>query len=356
MFKEPGRDHHLPVDLDDPWSVEAWLDIVRGEISLTEAFPIQRSAVRSSDGPFHHQIVLPFFGEPLVEDATVIPSLGEPSFEALAPGAGVVVVAIAGDAADLVTIAFALVDALDLETIERWFFRFRAVPEAKLELVLFGNDDLLHGSSIPVATRELNQRLGDRSLFRVELDTYYRDLARYGGASGMVVSERLFWHSSLVARATHEAAPVEHEDATLGAVISTVRSLREWLDCADLTVAEELSILRRAAAKLDPSADKNQTRIWAGTLYRGARSALVRNGTVPGFGVEQTAALRSELQELRRMFAGAPETSSLLIGEHLHAHAERILLEWTSQPSLEAACFHVLAKWIDSDVARAKQR
>src|SRR6185436_17553588 len=73
--------------------------------------------------------------------------------------------------------------------IDGWFFIRYADPEPHLRVRLHGDPAVLHSSVAPA----LNAALALEShAWRVQLDTYEREIERYGGDEGMLMAERIF--------------------------------------------------------------------------------------------------------------------------------------------------------------------
>src|SRR5262249_57327315 len=76
--------------------------------------------------------------------------------------------------------------------IDGWFFIRYGEPEWHLRLRLHGRPERLHAQVLPVLQAAAAPLLGDGRLWRLQLDTYQREIERYGGPEGMLLAERLF--------------------------------------------------------------------------------------------------------------------------------------------------------------------
>jgi thiopeptide-type bacteriocin biosynthesis protein len=82
--------------------------------------------------------------------------------------------------------------ALRSGAASRWFFIRYGDPDWHLRLRLQGQPDRLHAEVLPALQAAAAPLLGDGRLSRLQLDTYEREIERYGGAEGIGLAERLF--------------------------------------------------------------------------------------------------------------------------------------------------------------------
>jgi thiopeptide-type bacteriocin biosynthesis protein len=84
---------------------------------------------------------------------------------------------------------------------DRWFFIRYGDPDWHLRLRFHGEPARLHGKVLPALQAAAAPLLEEGRLWRVQLDTYEREVERYGGAEGIVLAERLFHADSEAALA-----------------------------------------------------------------------------------------------------------------------------------------------------------
>jgi thiopeptide-type bacteriocin biosynthesis protein len=75
--------------------------------------------------------------------------------------------------------------------IDEWFFLRYNDSEHHLRLRLHGDPAALHDHALPALTDALSPRLGDGTVSKVALDTYEREIERYGGDHGIELAERI---------------------------------------------------------------------------------------------------------------------------------------------------------------------
>ncbi len=218
-------DNVLPIDLDDPLSVAAFLDELRGRdtFTLQETLPGARpDAVRAPEGRFVNEVVVPLVrraavGVPAAEapiasrpaEAAANPLAGAP--RSFLPGSSWLTVKLyAGPAlADrllLDVVAPVVTSMAESSVIERWFFVRYGDPDWHLRVRLNGDPARLLSEALPAFSRAVEAPHRDGRLSRMQLDTYEREISRYGGGRGVVLCEELFHRDSIAALALLERA------------------------------------------------------------------------------------------------------------------------------------------------------
>jgi thiopeptide-type bacteriocin biosynthesis protein len=367
LFQE-NADLLLPVDLDDPGSVEAFADIATERVRFLEAFPVERSAVAGPEGPYHHQFVVPFLGEvarAAVPAASATPAVAPPEvvFDRVLPGGSPLYVSFWGDADELLSILRDVVDEVvrPLEAERRvthWFFLPFSDPDPHVRLRLFGDPARLwDGSTVQAVRAVLDPLVRMRVLSRVSLETYDRETYRYGGPRGVELAERVFHGSSEMALALHEHTAFDGEDAAEAEamLVVYVASLRGLLDATGLPVEEQRAVARATAAGYARNEDANVLRKRAADLYRRTREPL------SAWSTQMEGAPRAWLDALRPVLAearSAPMATSFSrwLGDCLHVHSVRLLTTWHQADGAEATAYHVLEKLLGTEIALAKER
>ena len=83
-------------------------------------------------------------------------------------------------------------EALGSGAADRWFFIRYGDPQWHLRVRLRGSPARLREEILAALHEATAPLLADGSLWKVQLDTYERELERYGGAEGIELAERIF--------------------------------------------------------------------------------------------------------------------------------------------------------------------
>lgn len=217
-------DHELPVDLENVLELDAFLDQVRRSrrVQLTELFPPPGELpARGPEGRFHHQVLVPFVRScPAVKMPAIAPRPVPPPRPAgprrFAPGSEWLYARLyAGPAACdriLVETVAPLVRRLaSAGALESWFFVRYGDPAWHLRLRLTGRPNRLRDEVRPALEGAASALLAEGTAWKLQLDTYEREVERFGGDRGIELAERLFAIDS---------------DAVLAILGSTPRDLR----------------------------------------------------------------------------------------------------------------------------------
>lgn len=198
-------DNELRVDLDDPAVVDAFLATVRGRANcrLVEVFPEPGDEpVRGPEGAFRHELVVPLRRHREPSPAWT-PAVCGAVPRQFAPGSEWLYVKIYTDpgTADELLQQVVLPTVRGMQqanAVERWFFLRYSDPERHLRIRLQGDPAALLSQVLPALTRRLQPFLDSGRVQRVQLDTYERELERYGGDHAIAAAEALFHADSEV--------------------------------------------------------------------------------------------------------------------------------------------------------------
>src|SRR5207253_267818 len=93
---------------------------------------------------------------------------------------------------------------------DRWFFIRYGDPDWHLRLRVHGDPARLHDEVLPLLQSTAAPLLENGRLWRIQLDTYKREVERYGGPDGILLAEQVFHADS---EAVLQLAGVLSEDA-----------------------------------------------------------------------------------------------------------------------------------------------
>lgn len=356
-------DNLLPLDLENPLSQDALFQLVkeRASFTLTEIWPEAGSLpLEGEDGHFHHEIVAPFVLRDTPPSSRETPPRTGEGARSFAPGSSCAYFKLYTGAgtADLVlkTLVQPVVqEALALGLAERWFFLRYRDPRPHLRLRFFGPRAL---ELVPLLHARAKPFLEDGRIARLQLDTYERELERYGGDRGVSLAEEVFAADSACALALVQATPGDQGADLRWRLL--VRGVDQLLE--DLGFALEA---KRAFAKKEKEgygAELGaQDAFWRqlGQRFRRERASLealldrTKDASSPHAKALAAFALRSE-----RLRALVPELRALplpleeLAQSYVHLHANRLLR--TAQRAQEACLHYFLERLYEAESARAR--
>jgi thiopeptide-type bacteriocin biosynthesis protein len=198
-------DNELPVDLDNVLSIETFVELVKGrdQATLVELAPgSEELCARGPEGRFVHELVVPFVrvSEPTPSPLTTLPrGRGRRGVvvRSFPPGSEWLYTKLYTGAATADQVLAAVVRpvtkaALRSGAADCWFFIRYGDPDWHIRLRLHGEPERLWDEVWPALRAAVTPLLDDGRVWRLQLDTYEREVERYGGAEGIVLAERLF--------------------------------------------------------------------------------------------------------------------------------------------------------------------
>jgi len=197
-------DNILPVDLDHPLSVAAFLDEIRGVegFALQEIFPAARTdAARAPEGRFLNEIIVPCLRHASANESTRAPHAyvrsAAGSHDTFAPGSEWITAKLYGGPAVLDRVLLEVVAPVVEQAsaqgwLERWFFVRYADPDWHVRVRFCGDRRRLLADILPRLHECAEPFLADRRIHRLQLDGYRRESIRYGGDRGSVLCEEIF--------------------------------------------------------------------------------------------------------------------------------------------------------------------
>jgi thiopeptide-type bacteriocin biosynthesis protein len=364
-------DNELVADLDNALSVETFLHLVKGRerARLVELFPPPDAlCVHGPEGRFVNEIVVPFVRVSAAETRPA-PAREAPSGlpRQLPPGSEWLYAKLyTGPAtADrvLTETIRPLVDEVDGAGLaDGWFFIRYADPEPHLRLRFHGEPQRLTTEVLPRLEAAVAPLLADGRLWRMQLDTYVREVERYGGDAGILLAEQLFSLDSDCVLSILESVPGDEGlewrwklalwgvDLLLDALGLDLEAKRAWARG------------RRAAFAREFRADSRLTR-QLGEKFRTERAGLVelRRLLAADEGLaypavralrERSAGLVEVTGELRELAPAGGLAAPLpdLAASYAHMHVNRMLR--SAQRFQELAIYDLLDRLYLAQLAR----
>jgi lantibiotic biosynthesis protein len=188
-------DNRLYVDTGSPSLIAAAAKVLRGRIRAIVEEVLADGVATGPQGRFAQELIVPFTrrSEPVPAPQRWQPPEVQRTF---APGSQwLYLKAYTGTAsADRIltdTVGPVIGRLRDDGVIDAWFFLRYADPEHHLRLRLHGDRAALHDHALPALTEALTPHLGDGTVSKVTVDTYYREIERYGGDYGIELAEQI---------------------------------------------------------------------------------------------------------------------------------------------------------------------
>jgi thiopeptide-type bacteriocin biosynthesis protein len=374
-------DNELPMDLNNAMAVDTFIELVkaREQLALVELFPgPDQLWACGPEGRFVHELVVPFVRETKTPRhlekkkaaLSLSPCLGVSASERrFPPGSEWLYAKLYSGPATLDQVLREAIkpvveSAQRSGAVDRWFFIRYGDPDWHLRLRFHGKPARLHEEVLPALQAAAAPLLDDGRLWRIQFDTYEREVERYGGEAGIVVAERLFHADSEAVLALVELFTGD----TRGDLRWRLALFGMDLLLADLDFDLETrcGVIRktRDAFATEVHSDDN-FRHQLSTKFRPERrrlEALLKQApdTDPhlGSGLEilrrrsdRLAPLMAELQVCAQ--AGRLSVSPTeLASSYLHMHANRLLR--SAHRAQELVLYDFLARLYESQSARAQ--
>jgi lantibiotic biosynthesis protein len=200
-------DQRLVVDLDNVLSVEVLVHELRGKLRvvLEELLPSPDELVaRGPEGAFVSEVVVPFVRREAALRTSDPPSVARPwgvengagRDRSYGPGSEWLYAKIYASSSQhaeiLAEIKRTVLEPLIGEAVSQWFFVPYADPEPHLRIRFRGEPRALLETVLPELKRSLDPWLKSGRAWRFQLDTYEREVERYGGPLGIELAEQLF--------------------------------------------------------------------------------------------------------------------------------------------------------------------
>lgn len=196
-------DNRLIIDLDNILCVDMFVQAIKGKtrVSLEELFPGPGElCAEGPEGRYVHELLIPFVRTaPLVAEAARSVSEGPPPslMRRFSPGSEWLYFKLymGAGSADRVLRTFlreAIVQLKEAGAINQWFFMRYRDPDFHLRLRLRGDPSRLMKEVWPALHDMLAPGVASGVIHRIQIDTYEREVERYGGAAGMEMSEAFF--------------------------------------------------------------------------------------------------------------------------------------------------------------------
>ena len=364
-------DNELLVDLDNVLSVESLAHQLRerrGAV-LVEMLPGPGElCVSGPEGRFVHEVIVPFVRtDPPDPTAEHLPGTTASVRRRFPPGSEWLYAKLYGGAATADQVLTQLIgpvvdSAVASGAADRWFFIRYNDPDRHLRVRLHGPPERLHAEVLPRLEAAAAAAVDAGQVWRVQFDTYEREVERYGGERGIELAEQLFHADS---------------DAVLGVLRSlsgdggldlrwrlALRGIDLLLDALGLGLADRRSVARAAREGYGREFGVDgEFRGAVGRRYRTERASLealldprqdAPAGLAPGLEALRRRSLRVApvAAELRELAHGGhlPVPLPELATSYAHMHVNRLLR--SAQRAQELVLYELLDRAYSSLAGR----
>jgi thiopeptide-type bacteriocin biosynthesis protein len=194
-------DNELLIDFDNILSIDAWIGSIRTRqaIQLLECYPsADHAAVDGPGGQYACEIIVPFLHRRKETRPSIsVAAEHKPVQRVRAPGSDWLFIKLytgPASADDILRdpLQPLLRRLLESRWIDRWFFLRYGDPHWHIRLRLQGAPITLQKEVLPLLTSAIDPLLETRQVWRLQLDTYQREVERYGGPVGIAFAEQIF--------------------------------------------------------------------------------------------------------------------------------------------------------------------
>ena len=252
------RDNELVVDLDNVLCVDAFLSLARRspQVDLVEMFPSpDELCATGPEGRFLHEISIPVLrrrepsevrsaARPAVTVRRTFPPGSEWLYAKLYTGTSTADRVLCEAVGPLTR------GALAGGAADQWFFLRYGDPDWHLRVRWHGEPRRLHQELLPALEQAASRWIDEGLVWRFQLDTYDREVERYGGAEGIELAERMFQVDSEAVLAILETLEgIEGADARWRLALAGIDRLLGDLGFAGAAKREMLSAMRQSSAR-----------------------------------------------------------------------------------------------------------
>jgi thiopeptide-type bacteriocin biosynthesis protein len=258
-----------------------------------------------------------------------------------------------------------LIDELERTgAVRQWFFIRYIDPDHHLRLRFHGDPERLHGEVLPGLYRAIAPLIDDGRIWRVQLDTYEREIERYGGLDATALCEDVFCADS---RACLGIVGMLEDDAGLTERWQlTAWGMDRLLDDLGFDLAAKRALLERKRKMfgMEFDVDVGFAKL-LGTRFRHERRSLDElfdaagrdHPLAPGIAMlrERSQRAAPAIAELRRRAADGRLATPLpdIADSLLHMHANRLLR--SNARAHELVIYDFLNRLYESIAARRKE-
>jgi len=366
-------DNELPVDLDNALAVASFVHLVKGRpsVMLYELMPAPDELYATGEGgTYVHELVVPFVRVDQPARAAVLPPPTAIQ-RRFAPGSSWLYTKVYGGVTNLEVVlrdvAYPFIkDVRAGGLADAVFFIRYADPDLHIRIRFRGDAARLTSELMPAWSERLAPAMDAGLIWRVQLDTYEREVERYGGDRGIELAEEWFAADSEAVLAIVDA--FRGDDGAVAKWKLALRGIDCLLGDLGLTLAERHALMARqrdgfgAEAGLDTELQKRLgDKFRAHRVEIGELLAASPDDTAHPFAAgiaafaERSRASVRVVEALRAERDASRLTTSLddLAGSFVHMHVNRLLA--ASQRRQELVLYDLLRRHYEGQIARQKR-
>ena len=210
-------DQALPIDLDNALSVEAFVHALKrqSQAVLQEMYPSpDEGCVTGPEGVFHHELIVPFVRNVHADStqASVVQKSTQSLLtkarrsvtrqaRCLPPGSDWMYLKLYGGVETLDSLLTTELPPFLLRVcasglVSSWFFLRFSDPGRHLRIRFHGKAKALTQELLPLVSATFNPLLASGKIWKIQFDTYEREIERYGGLEGTRAAEDIFFADS----------------------------------------------------------------------------------------------------------------------------------------------------------------
>lgn len=280
-------DHRLPIDCDNPRSVESLRGLIQDSRSalLEEMLPHPTEmCVRGPEGRFTNEVVIPLVREKSAtptdaasqKQTSISKHLRNDARNATrryAPGDEWVYAKLycgrGSSDSVLRTVVAPLITSLEQQQlISKWFFLRYADPHPHIRIRFKGQNDGL-GHVMQLVSNECRAEVANGRISRLVFDTYLPEVERYGGASSVELAESLFHGDSEATLALLRGEANGEAPASIDREMMALAGFDRYFADAALPLPERITLLEKRLG--NPPAVVRRSR---STAFRARRNAV----------------------------------------------------------------------------------
>ncbi|MPR31913.1 lantibiotic dehydratase [Salmonirosea aquatica] len=356
-------DQELFIDLDSRICCELFVSTLQrlGTIRVIEWLRTpDQCPVEGPDGRLTHEVVIPFMNPGLESPSRAVPERPPVTVQrAFGPGSEWLYLKVYGGLSTTPALLAALCGwAANGELrneATHWFFVRFADPEPHLRFRIRLNDVAHYAPMLVECYRRLNPFLISGEVHSIQLDTYQRELERYGQEL-IEVTEQIFWLDSKAVSQLLQLTLAES-----GILPCACRSVEAYLAASGLTLAQKVAFCQSAYERFtNEHGATKELRQSLAQKYRVNRPSVEQSLNAPesvlGEEAEEIFRLRTrsmgaDLETVKHYYqTNRPEEFREYLGSLIHMSINRLFA--TNQRTYELLIYHHLYRAYQSVVAR----